>query len=51
MEEFRRVEARQLGFRDINQPGGAPVETIPTQEDLARRQLGRDETDDTGTRD
>ncbi len=51
MEEFRRVEARQLGFRDINQPGNGPIENVPTQEDLARRQLARDRNDDPGTRD
>jgi hypothetical protein len=38
MEPFRRVQERQLGFRDLNSPQG-PTEPMPTSEDLVRRQL------------
>jgi hypothetical protein len=38
MEPFRRVQERQLGFRDLNSPQG-PTEPVPTSEDLVRRQL------------
>jgi Pvc16 N-terminal domain len=39
MEPFRRVQERQLGFRDLNAPEGS-IEQGPTSEDLVRRQLG-----------
>jgi Pvc16 N-terminal domain len=38
MEPFRRVQERQLGFRDLNAPEGS-IEQGPTSEDLVRRQL------------
>ena len=38
MEPLRRVQERQLGFRDLNSPQG-PIEPVPTNEELARRQL------------
>jgi hypothetical protein len=39
MEPFRRVQERQLGFRDLNAPEGS-IEQGPTSEDVVRRQLG-----------
>jgi len=39
MEPFRRVQERQLGYRDLNAPEGS-IEQGPTSEDLVRRQLG-----------
>jgi hypothetical protein len=41
MEAFRRVEARQLGFRDLNAPEGS-IEEGPTSEERVRRQLAGD---------
>ncbi len=38
MEPFRRVQERQLGYRDLNAPEGS-IEQGPTSEDLVRRQL------------
>src|SRR5262245_66212697 len=38
MEPFLRVQERQLGYRDLNQPQN-PTERGPTQEDRVRRQL------------
>jgi hypothetical protein len=40
MEPFRRVQERQLGYRDLNSAQN-PTETGPTTEDVVRRQLDR----------